>query len=331
MLPCSRAEWRPGRPRAARSPPRGRKPSHEMGHSCAAQDRSHRLPLADRARFLDEQLEFLYVERSGSENRRRDRRGPPATCRAWSCRISASCAATMRSDAKCTLDEPELRELAAIVRGADTGRLDLAPQAPGLLALSLRLFALFEDDHDMPRHGIVMHDALYAWLTRACAEIHGWPSQARPADVPRRGRPLRIGRGWHGAIPPSRAVGTRSPGQIKPAGSRKPFLHICRPGSDHAAGYGGNPPARQEPAARGVPRSHGPWPGCLEEIAETLTGRSCHQGGSSARCGSNTGPAKAKTFAGRARRWPGWRARRRSFLYLGEPMPAAPRQSAEVF
>ena len=78
---------------------------------------------------------------------------------------------------KYELDEPELQELALIVRGADTGRLDLAPQAPGLLALSLGLSALFQDDHQMLRHGMVVYDALYAWLKEARDETHGWPPQ----------------------------------------------------------------------------------------------------------------------------------------------------------
>jgi hypothetical protein len=78
---------------------------------------------------------------------------------------------------KYQLDEPALQELAAIVRGADTARLDVAPQASGLLALSLGLSALFEDDHEMLRHGMVMYDALYAWLTKAREETHGWPPQ----------------------------------------------------------------------------------------------------------------------------------------------------------
>ena len=67
---------------------------------------------------------------------------------------------------------------ASLVRGADTGRLDLAPQAPGLLALSLGLSALFSDDHEMLRHGMVMYDALYAWLKNARGESHGWPPKA---------------------------------------------------------------------------------------------------------------------------------------------------------
>ena len=83
--------------------------------------------------------------------------------------------------------DPALRELAVIVRGADTARLDLAPQAPGLLALSLGLSALFrDDDHEALRHGMVMYDALHAWLKQARDETHGWPpmgQQAAPEDV----------------------------------------------------------------------------------------------------------------------------------------------------
>jgi len=77
------------------------------------------------------------------------------------------------------LKQPALADLAVIVRGADTGALDLAPQAPGLLALSLGLPALFDDDQVMLRHGFVMYDALYLWLLRGRGETHGWP----PAPV----------------------------------------------------------------------------------------------------------------------------------------------------
>ena len=73
------------------------------------------------------------------------------------------------------LTEPALHQLAVIVRGADTSRLDLAPQAPGLLALSLGLSRVFSDDHEMLRHGMVMYDALYAWCRDCQKEIHGWP------------------------------------------------------------------------------------------------------------------------------------------------------------
>jgi hypothetical protein len=73
------------------------------------------------------------------------------------------------------LADPALHQLAVIVRGADTARLDLAPQAPGLLALSLGLSQVFTDDHEMLRHGMVMYDALYAWCRDCQKETHGWP------------------------------------------------------------------------------------------------------------------------------------------------------------
>lgn len=79
---------------------------------------------------------------------------------------------------KYRLDDPALHDLAVIVRGADTGRPDLAPESPGLLALSLGLSALYVDDHEMLRHGMTMYDAFYAWAKRARAEPHSRPPAA---------------------------------------------------------------------------------------------------------------------------------------------------------
>lgn len=76
---------------------------------------------------------------------------------------------------KYNLTDPALQQLAAIVRGADTSRLDLTPQSPGLYALSLGLSKTFSDDHEMLRHGMVMYDALYAWCRHCQGETHNWP------------------------------------------------------------------------------------------------------------------------------------------------------------
>ncbi len=77
------------------------------------------------------------------------------------------------------IDDPALARLAIIVRGADTARLDLAPQAAGLLAISLGLSATCPDDHEMLRHGMVMYDALYAWCRGLGGETHNWTPGAR--------------------------------------------------------------------------------------------------------------------------------------------------------
>ena len=79
--------------------------------------------------------------------------------------------------AKYQLDDPSLQELAVIIRGADTARLDLAPQAAGLLAISLGLSHNFRDDHEQLRHGFVIYDALYAWSRHVRGETHTWNPQ----------------------------------------------------------------------------------------------------------------------------------------------------------
>ena len=75
------------------------------------------------------------------------------------------------------LVDPALAQLAVIVRGADTARLDVAPQAAGLLALSLGLSHNFPDDHKVLDHGMVIYDAFYAWCRTCQSETHAWPLQ----------------------------------------------------------------------------------------------------------------------------------------------------------
>jgi rhodanese-related sulfurtransferase len=82
---------------------------------------------------------------------------------------------------KCTFDlmidefglttEPLLR-LATIVRGADTGRPNLAPQAAGLLAVSLGLSRMYTDDLAQLEAGLSLYDAFYRWCRDAVEETH---------------------------------------------------------------------------------------------------------------------------------------------------------------
>jgi len=76
---------------------------------------------------------------------------------------------------KYRIDDAGVSRLAVIVRGADTSRLDLAPQSAGLYAISLGLSATFPDDQEMLRHGLVIYDALYAWCKSLQEETHRWP------------------------------------------------------------------------------------------------------------------------------------------------------------
>jgi rhodanese-related sulfurtransferase len=72
------------------------------------------------------------------------------------------------------LQDPALDELALIVRGADTNRLDLTPQSAGLAALSLGLSINFQDDRAMLEQGMIVYDALYSWCRKGKAEVHTW-------------------------------------------------------------------------------------------------------------------------------------------------------------
>lgn len=81
---------------------------------------------------------------------------------------------------KYNLNDPCLLDLAVIVRGADTARLDLAPQCAGLLAISLGLSHNFSNDHEQLKQGLMIYDALYAWLNHVRSEAHDWNPQRVP-------------------------------------------------------------------------------------------------------------------------------------------------------
>ena len=133
------------------------------------------------ARFIDAEAEFLFV-------RPEDVRGVARTSGAIPYDVDgvdlSHDGPLCSFDAFLTryqLQDPALAELARIVRGADTDRLDIAPQCSGLLAISLGLSRLFADDHEQLRHGFVVYDALYAWLREARDERHSWnPQRAAP-------------------------------------------------------------------------------------------------------------------------------------------------------
>jgi rhodanese-related sulfurtransferase len=74
------------------------------------------------------------------------------------------------------LATPPLLRLATMVRGADTARLDLCPEAPGLLAASLGLSRMYDDDLEQLAAGMTLYDAFYRWCRDAAQETHNWPA-----------------------------------------------------------------------------------------------------------------------------------------------------------
>jgi hypothetical protein len=142
---------------------------------------TRRRPIIDRvacpwliARFIDREPEFFFVAPEEVERKAvelgatpYDVEGVELTHEGEKCSFDAFLA-------KYELTDPALATIADIVRGADTARMDLAPQSAGLLAISFGLSRLFTDDHEQLRHGFVVYDALYAWCREAKHETHSW-------------------------------------------------------------------------------------------------------------------------------------------------------------
>lgn len=128
-------------------------------------------------RFIDAKAEFLYVPSGDVLRLAREENAIPYDIPG----VELSHVEELCSfDAflhKYALDDPALQQLAKIVRGADTARLDLTPQSAGLYAISLGLSQAFADDHEMLKHGLIIYDALYTWCKDCQNESHNWPPQ----------------------------------------------------------------------------------------------------------------------------------------------------------
>lgn len=75
------------------------------------------------------------------------------------------------------IEDPAIKQIARIVRGADTDSFELAPQAAGLWAISAGLSYNFVNDHEQLEIGMKIYDALYSWATYVQAERHTWSNK----------------------------------------------------------------------------------------------------------------------------------------------------------
>lgn len=125
------------------------------------------------SRFIDSQAEFLYVPADRVAQVAAEQGAIPFDVPGVELgHVGDECSfdAFLR---KYRLADPALQRLAAIVRGADTGKPELTPQSHGLLAISLGLARNFGDDHDLLRQGMVVYDALFAWCRATPGTTHG--------------------------------------------------------------------------------------------------------------------------------------------------------------
>jgi len=127
-------------------------------------------------RFVDRDAKFLFV--------------PSATVADVADRFNATAFDVEDCDwthdgADCTFDmmvkrfqlsHPALDTLAKVVRAADTDNHELAPQAAGLLAVSVGLSRMYRDDNAQLEAGMLIYDALYRWARDGQDEGHNWPT-----------------------------------------------------------------------------------------------------------------------------------------------------------
>ena len=127
------------------------------------------------ARFIDRSPEFLYVPAGDVLKVASDTGAIPYDVPGVELTHEGELCSFDAFLKKYALNDPALRQLAVIVRGADTDRHDLTAQSAGLYAISLGLSHRFADDHEMLSHGMVMYDALYEWCRHCQGETHHWP------------------------------------------------------------------------------------------------------------------------------------------------------------
>lgn len=130
-------------------------------------------------RFIDSEAEFLFVNPDDVLSIAREQDAVPFDVEGVELTHEGPLCSFDALLKRYPLNDPALDSLAVIVRGADTARMDLAPQCAGLLAISLGLSQLYSDDHEQLQHGFVVYDALYAWLSRAKNEAHSWNPQRK--------------------------------------------------------------------------------------------------------------------------------------------------------
>lgn len=126
-------------------------------------------------RFIDPRAVFLFVAPSEVEGVAERFGAMPYDIEGvfWSHRGETCTFDTML--AEFGLATPALDRLATIIRGADTARLDLAPECAGLLAASLGLSRMYADDLAQLDAGMSLYDAFYRWARDATGETHNWP------------------------------------------------------------------------------------------------------------------------------------------------------------
>jgi AraC-like DNA-binding protein len=123
-------------------------------------------------KFIDEKAEFIYVPFDCVDKKAKELDAIP---------FDVPGVEFTHYNGNCTFDyllkkykirDPAVHTMAAIVRGADTDRHDLASQSSGLWAISAGLSHNFTNDQELLEKGMLLYDALYSWAKYLQNEKH---------------------------------------------------------------------------------------------------------------------------------------------------------------
>lgn len=124
--------------------------------------------------FVDSDAEFIYVPRNKVFEKAKELKAIPYDLPGAEYTHEGEFCTFDYIVRKHKINDPALRQIAEIVRGADTHRFDLAPQAAGLWAISAGLSYNYTNDHEMLAVGMKLYDALYSWAKHVQDEKHTW-------------------------------------------------------------------------------------------------------------------------------------------------------------
>jgi hypothetical protein len=124
--------------------------------------------------FVDKEAEFLYVAKDKVFEKAKELNAIPYDLPGAEYTHEGEFCTFDYIVKKHSITDPAVKQIAEIVRGADTDSFHLAPQAAGLWAISAGLSYNYKNDHEMLEIGMKIYDALYSWAKYVHDEKHTW-------------------------------------------------------------------------------------------------------------------------------------------------------------
>ncbi len=125
-------------------------------------------------KFIDSEAEFIYVLKDKVFDKAKELKAIPYDIPGAEYSHYADECTFDYIIKKHRLSDPSLKQMAVIIRGADTDKFELSAQSAGLWAISPGLSYNYKSDYEMLEVGMKIYDALYSWAKYVYEEKHTW-------------------------------------------------------------------------------------------------------------------------------------------------------------